>query len=91
MPCRYFAKVIKVDTKLYGLPHTRERKYLLAWKEGVYGALGEFEVGDAWEEMVKGLQSTHLAFELAARVRVRVRVPTCSNSTRDPCQQTGSC
>ena len=57
MPCRYFAKTIKVDTKLYGLPHTRERKYLLAWKEGTYGALGEYEVGDCWEEMVKGLQT----------------------------------
>ena len=58
LPCKYFTKIIRVDTKLYGLPHTRNRNYMLAWKEGTYGnVLGEVDVGDAWEEMVKGLQT----------------------------------
>jgi site-specific DNA-cytosine methylase len=57
MPAKYQTKLIRVDTKLYGLPHTRNRNYMLAWKEGTYGTLSEVEVGDAWEEMVRGLQT----------------------------------
>ena len=57
MPAKYHAKIIKVDTKLYGLPHTRNRGYMLAWKDGTYGKLTTSQVGDAWEELVKGLQT----------------------------------
>lgn len=57
MPCKYHTKMIRVDTKLYGLPHTRNRGYMLAWKEGTYGAIDPIEVGDMWEEIVKGLQT----------------------------------
>ena len=32
MPVKYEATFMQVDSKKYGLPHTRTRKYLLAWK-----------------------------------------------------------
>ena len=63
LPVKYHARLHKVDTKLFGLPHTRNRGYLLAWKEGTFGALREAEVGDLWAELVK-LQETELDLSL---------------------------
>lgn len=58
MPVAYEAKVIQVDSKQFGLPHTRNRKYLLAWKAGHFGeGLCEEAVGEHWQELVKGLQT----------------------------------
>ena len=50
MPVKYHADFMSVDTKNYGLPHTRQRKYLLAWKEGTYADLTETEVTESWKE-----------------------------------------
>ena len=57
MPVKYEATFMQVDSKFYGLPHTRNRKYLLAWKEGTYGKLPAEEVAVCWKEMVKELQT----------------------------------
>ena len=57
MPVQYQAKKIWVDSKKFGLPHTRNRGYLLAWKVGTFGAMGEDEVGTHWEQLVHGLQT----------------------------------
>lgn len=32
VPCRYMTKQVKMDTKLYGLPQTRNRVYLFVWR-----------------------------------------------------------
>ena len=58
MPVKYEATFMQVDSKKYGLPHTRQRKYLLAWKEGTYGELAPKEVAAYWQEMVIGLQTS---------------------------------
>jgi hypothetical protein len=57
MSVKYEAKLLKVDTKRFGLPHTRNRGYLLAWKQGTFGALAAAKVGLLWEELVKSLQT----------------------------------
>ena len=47
-----------VDTKKYGLPQTRSRKYLLAWKAGTYGGLDEATVAASWKKLVQSLETT---------------------------------
>ena len=67
-------RIIRVDTKLYGLPHTRNRNYMLAWKDGTYGKHGALDVGDAWEEIElavdSGATETVVPDESLARVDV---------------------
>ena len=55
MPVKYHAHFIGLDSKHYGLPHTRTRKYLLAWKDGTYGNLSPEAVAKSWTEMVRAL------------------------------------
>lgn len=57
MPAQYHAKKIWVDSKKFGLPHTRNRGYMLAWKVGTFGSMGEGEVGILWEQLVNALQT----------------------------------
>lgn len=53
--CTYCAHYIKVDTKEFGLPQTRNRTYMFVWKpdnNNVYDDLGEY-----WAAIVKQLKS----------------------------------
>eukprot|EP01065_Artemidia_motanka_P050637 TRINITY_DN870_c2_g3_i1.p1 TRINITY_DN870_c2_g3~~TRINITY_DN870_c2_g3_i1.p1 ORF type:complete len:1855 (+),score=402.92 TRINITY_DN870_c2_g3_i1:53-5566(+) len=48
----YLAKYVALDTKQYGLPQTRKRKYMLCWQRSVGGS----EVGERWQQILAALQ-----------------------------------
>ncbi|CAE8594810.1 unnamed protein product [Polarella glacialis] len=48
----YFTHVIKVDSKFYGLPQTRQRGYMFVWHKSEGGS----ELGPLWEELVRFMQ-----------------------------------
>lgn len=53
--CTYCTEIVKPDTKLYGLPQTRQRVYMFVWQPDdgdVHDDLGEY-----WKEIVQYLQS----------------------------------
>jgi hypothetical protein len=54
-PCAYCTHTMKVDSKLYGLPQTRQRVYMFVWrpeKDNVNDDLGDY-----WEAIFQFLQS----------------------------------
>jgi hypothetical protein len=53
-PCCYCTKVIKVDTKDFGLPQTRQRCYMLVWRP-TNDNIND-DLGDYWEQVVEFLQ-----------------------------------
>ncbi|CAE8677271.1 unnamed protein product, partial [Polarella glacialis] len=48
----YFTHVVKVDSKNYGLPQTRQRGYMFVWHKSEGGS----ELGPLWEELVGFMQ-----------------------------------
>eukprot|EP00980_Cylindrotheca_fusiformis_P003492 scaffold781_cov132-Cylindrotheca_fusiformis.AAC.11 len=52
VPIRYRTAKMKMDTKLYGLPQTRNRMYLFVWRADEGDDLGKY-----WELVVEHLQS----------------------------------
>ena len=66
-PARFKTKVLKLDTKEYGLPQTRQRGYMFVWQpdrifDGAHlpGAPApkesEVDIGELWLEMMEHLQ-----------------------------------
>ena len=65
-PCTYYTKTIKVDTKRFGLPQTRERTYVIVWRNessstspvsnGTY-TFDEDDLGDYLEALIRFLES----------------------------------
>lgn len=52
-PVQYSHHLISVDTKNFGLPQTRQRRYMLLWRADKY----KFnEAGKMWQELVKNLE-----------------------------------
>ena len=47
-------RVVKVDTKHYGLPQTRQRGYLFAWRPEFFP--GVKDVGGTWAALLEGLR-----------------------------------
>lgn len=52
VPIRYNTAKMKMDTKLFGLPQTRNRTYLFVWREEEGNDLGEY-----WKLLVEHLKS----------------------------------
>lgn len=53
--CTYCTEIVKVDTKSFGLPQTRQRTYMFVWQpddDDVHDDLGYY-----WKEIVQFLQS----------------------------------
>jgi site-specific DNA-cytosine methylase len=53
--CTYCTEIVKVDTKNFGLPQTRQRTYMFVWQpddDNVHDDLGYY-----WKEIVQFLQS----------------------------------
>ena len=53
--CTYCTEIVKVDTKHFGLPQTRERTYMFVWQPDdgdVHDDLGEY-----WKQIVEYLKS----------------------------------
>ena len=53
--CLYKTQILKVDTKDFGLPQTRERTYMFVWRPDHDDI--EDDLGDYWMEIVRHLQS----------------------------------
>ena len=53
---RYRTHVMKVDTKKYGLPQTRNRKYMFAWRPDVAPLRGVADVGERWEQLMRNFE-----------------------------------
>eukprot|EP00930_Biecheleria_cincta_P021338 TRINITY_DN1583_c0_g1_i3.p1 TRINITY_DN1583_c0_g1~~TRINITY_DN1583_c0_g1_i3.p1 ORF type:complete len:1977 (-),score=328.37 TRINITY_DN1583_c0_g1_i3:362-5602(-) len=49
----FHAHKVKVDSKKYGLPQTRERGYMFVWHESEGGT----DLGHSWEELVRLLEN----------------------------------
>ena len=55
-PCTYCTCIQKVDTKMYGLPQTRERTYMFVWKPDDPENYND-DLGIYWQTLVQYLQS----------------------------------
>lgn len=53
--CRYCTRILKVDTKEFGLPQTRMRTYMFVWQPENDDTLDD--LGDYWVHLVRHLQS----------------------------------
>ena len=47
---------MKVDTKKYGVPQTRNRKYMFAWRPDVAPLQGVADVGERWEQLMRNFE-----------------------------------
>jgi hypothetical protein len=52
-PVCFETQLVKLDTKQFGLPQTRQRGYLFVWQPELVGT----RVGHLWQELVRYLES----------------------------------
>ena len=55
LPVTYCTKIIKVDSKHFGVPQTRERVYMFVWRPD-HGNVDD-DLGDYWHAIVRHLES----------------------------------
>lgn len=53
--CTYCTQIVKVDTKEFGLPQTRERTYMFVWRPEDDNV--DDDLGDYWKAIVQHLKS----------------------------------
>ena len=57
MPCEYRTQRVKVDTKEFGLPQTRSRYYMFAWRVDAFPGVPHRDIGEGWVRLVEGLKA----------------------------------
>jgi len=57
MPCEYRTQIVKMDTKEFGLPQTRSRVYMFAWRADTWPDIPHAAIGRRWVELVQCLKA----------------------------------
>jgi len=57
-PVEYRTQFIKMDTKMYGLPQTRNRGYLFVWQPDLITPPAGQDIGELWKELCLHLEAS---------------------------------